>query len=182
MKDLIIEKASTLFFSTGYKATSLQTLAEELGIKPASLYYYFPGGKEEIYIDVLNTRLKSYRDQIISMSEEHKNLESFLKHFAYWFVAQPTMNMSLISQMDMPHLSPKGKQMVTKAVQESIFVPLRDIVQGHALYLKKIETMRIIGIYITLLNGMSLSIKQDYVRQEHLVEDFLEIMLRGVLK
>lgn len=182
MKELILEKASDLFFIKGYKATSLQTLAEELGIKPSSLYYYYPGGKEEIYIYVLKSRLKSYEDQVFLLSETHKNIESFLKHFAYWFVMQPTMNMALISQMDMPYLTSKGKQIVTKTVQESIFSPLNKIISQYSTEMKKIETMRIVGIYITLLNGMSLSIKQGYVSPDRLVDEFMEIMLRGVLK
>lgn len=182
MKELVLEKASDLFFNKGYKASSLQALADELGIKPASLYYYFPGGKEEIYLNVLKGRLQSYRDQTLALSAEHKNIESFLKNFAYWFVSQPPMNMTLISQMDMPYLSTKGRQVLMKTVQDSIFLPLTQVFNQYSSQMKNIETMRVVGIYVTLLNGMSLSIKQGYVSADKLVDEFMEIMLRGVLK
>lgn len=182
MKELVLEKASDLFFSKGYKAASLQALADELGIKPASLYYYYPGGKEEIYISVLKARLQAYKDQTEALSRLHQSMESFLKNFAHWFVQQPSMNMALISQMDMPYLTPKGKQVVMKTVQDSIFLPLSQVLSQYSDQMKDIETMRVVGVYITLLNGMSLSIKQGYVSADRLVEEFMEIMLRGVLK
>lgn len=182
MKELVLEKASDLFFSKGYKAASLQALADELGIKPASLYYYYPGGKEEIYISVLKARLQSYKDQTEALAKLNHSMETFLKKFAHWFVQQPSMNMALISQMDMPYLSPKGKQVVMKTVQDSIFLPLSQVLSQYSDQMKDIETMRVVGIYITLLNGMSLSVKQGYVSADRLVEEFMEIMLRGVLK
>lgn len=182
MKDLVLEKASDLFFSKGYKAASLQALADELGIKPASLYYYYPGGKEEIYISVLKAHLQAYKDKTASLAKLNQSMESFLKQFAHWFVLQPSMNMALISQMDMPYLSPKGKQVVMKMVQDSIFLPLAQVLSQYSDQMKNIDTMRVVGIYVTLLNGMNLSIKQGYVSADRLVEEFMEIMLRGVLK
>jgi len=182
MKAQIITKAESLFFSTGFKATSLQDIADQLQIKPASLYYHFPGGKEEIYIEVLKNRLDKYREQVHSMREACPNLEGFLVLFARWYIEQPPMNMSLISQMDMPHLTPLGKKTVMQLVASSIFTPLRETLEQSSSELKNFEINRLVGIYISLLSGMSLAIKQGYTNPENLVEDFIEIMMRGILK
>ncbi|MDD3022245.1 MAG: TetR/AcrR family transcriptional regulator [Alphaproteobacteria bacterium] len=182
MKNAILEKASDLFFSKGYKATSLQELAEGMGIKAASLYYYFPGGKEEIYIEVLKTRLTKYKEQIQKLADEHQSLEIFFKQYAHWFINQPVMNMSLISQMDMPHLTPYGSGIVMNTVRDSIFSPLQNVVRTHSVLIKDIDAMRIVGIYLTLLNGMSMSLKEGYVKPDKLVDEFMEVLLRGLLK
>lgn len=182
MKHAIIEKASELFFTKGYKATSLHEVAERMGIKAASLYYYFPGGKEELYLEVLTARLKSYKEQIQKLSSENQDLEPFLKQYAHWFINQPAMNMTLISQMDMPHLTPLGSKVVMNTVRESIFSPLQNVVRTHAVQIKDIDAMRIVGIYITLLNGMSTSLKEGYAKPDKMVEEFMEVLLRGVLK
>ena len=67
MKLQILNAAETLFFTIGYKQTSLNSIAEANNMKPASLYYHFPGGKEEIYIEVLRQRLSNYKNQIQSV-------------------------------------------------------------------------------------------------------------------
>ncbi|HEY1080025.1 MAG TPA: TetR/AcrR family transcriptional regulator [Bdellovibrio sp.] len=182
MRPQIIEMAETLFFSNGYKATSLQELGDLLQIKPASLYYHFPGGKEEIYLEVLRNRLEKYRLQVYEMRQSSADLEEFLRSFALWFIEQPPMNMSLISQMDMPHLTPRAKGEVMQLVSSSIFAPLRESLAQSTSDLKDFDLNRLVGIYISLLNGMSLAVKQSYTSREGLVDDFIEMMMRGILK
>lgn len=48
----IIEKADHLLRSNGYSAVNLQTIALELGIKKASIFYYYPS-KDALIIDVI---------------------------------------------------------------------------------------------------------------------------------
>lgn len=182
MKIQIIEVAEKMFFSNGYKATSLQDISDSMQIKPASLYYHFPGGKEEIYVEVLRNRLSKYREQVDRMKNECKDLEAFLKSFAHWFIQQPPMNMSLISQMDMPHLTPLAKQTVMQLVSTSIFVPLRETLNQSSQSIKDFDLNRLVGIYISLLNGMSFAVKQGYTSPDHIVDDFIEMMMRGILK
>lgn len=182
MKTQIIAVAEKMFFSNGYKATSLQEIADSMQMKPASLYYHFPGGKEEIYVEVLRNRLEQYREQVHAMKNNCPDLETFLKSFAHWFIQQPPMNMSLISQMDMPHLTPLAKQTVMQLVSSSIFSPLRETLAQSSDKIKEIDLTRLVGIYISLLNGMSLAIRQGYTDPNHIVEDFIEMMMRGILK
>lgn len=159
MRAEIIEKAEFLFFNNDYKATSLQEIGDSLDIKAASLYYHFPGGKEEIYLEVLKSRLEKYKSQLEEMKEKSDSLESFLKAFAHWFIAQPTMNMQLIAQMDMPHLSEKGKQLASFLVSTSIFSPLKSKLEQSRSDLRNFDPLRLVGIYLALLNGMSFAVK-----------------------
>ena len=47
-RDRFIETASRLFQESGYQATSVSSIAETGELPIGSLYYYFPGGKEEL--------------------------------------------------------------------------------------------------------------------------------------
>ncbi len=47
-KEEVIERLSVAFRDLGYEGTSLTRLSEATGLKKASLYHYFPGGKEEM--------------------------------------------------------------------------------------------------------------------------------------
>lgn len=47
-KEEVIERLAIAFRELGYEGTSLSRLSEATGLQKASLYYYFPGGKEEM--------------------------------------------------------------------------------------------------------------------------------------
>ena len=49
----LLNKIVGLIRSRGFAGTSLSTIAELTGLKKASLYHRFPGGKEEIVLTVL---------------------------------------------------------------------------------------------------------------------------------
>ncbi|MGE4305834.1 MAG: TetR/AcrR family transcriptional regulator [Novosphingobium sp.] len=51
--DALIDRLSATFRDVGYEAASLALLSEATGLKKASLYHRFPGGKEQMGIEVL---------------------------------------------------------------------------------------------------------------------------------
>ena len=51
--ELVMEKMIPLFRAQGYDGTSMQDLAEATGLKKASLYHRFPGGKEDMALSVM---------------------------------------------------------------------------------------------------------------------------------
>ena len=53
-KEEIVLKLLTLFRQQGYEGTSLSQISQVTGLGKASLYHYFPGGKEEMAQAALN--------------------------------------------------------------------------------------------------------------------------------
>lgn len=49
-KEMILQTAARLFQRQGYHATGLNQIVQESGAPKGSLYYYFPGGKEELAV------------------------------------------------------------------------------------------------------------------------------------
>lgn len=49
----LMARLSTVFRDVGYEGATLTTLSEECGLKKASLYHRFPGGKEQMALEVL---------------------------------------------------------------------------------------------------------------------------------
>jgi len=62
-KDKVIANISEIFKQYGYEGTSLSKISEATGLSRASLYHYFPRGKEEMAATVL--------EWIYSSLEEH---------------------------------------------------------------------------------------------------------------
>lgn len=62
-RDQILEVAARLFTSKGYAATSTREIAEAVGIRQASLYYYF-AGKGEIVTELLAQTIRPTVDSV----------------------------------------------------------------------------------------------------------------------
>lgn len=56
-RNRVIEAAKELFKAKGFKGVSMKDLAEAVSITPAALYYYFPKGKEELFLAILGNIL-----------------------------------------------------------------------------------------------------------------------------
>jgi TetR/AcrR family transcriptional repressor of nem operon len=54
-RDRVVEAARELFWVQGYEATSVAEILQKAGVNSGSLYYHFPGGKEELLVTVLET-------------------------------------------------------------------------------------------------------------------------------
>src|SRR5689334_1631508 len=70
-RNRIIHASIILFKEKGFKGVSMKDVAEAVSITPAALYYYFPDGKEALFLAVLENILderKQGMEQAISGS------------------------------------------------------------------------------------------------------------------
>ncbi|MFH1125173.1 MAG: helix-turn-helix domain-containing protein [Pseudomonadota bacterium] len=61
MEEKILSAASRLFSKKGYKTTSLQEIADQVGLHKTSLFHYFKG-KDEILMRVMDESLSFSKD------------------------------------------------------------------------------------------------------------------------
>jgi AcrR family transcriptional regulator len=54
----ILDEAQSLFSERGYVGTTVQQVADRLGITKAALYYHFPQGKAEIFVELMRRHLR----------------------------------------------------------------------------------------------------------------------------
>lgn len=74
-RDEVIEVASRLFSLKGYTATSLQEIADEVGLHKTSLFHYFRN-KEEILMEVMNISFREYTEILDdSLKDSHISSE-----------------------------------------------------------------------------------------------------------
>lgn len=67
--DELLARLTTTFREVGYEAASLSLLADAAGLKKASLYHRFPGGKEEMAQAVLQSAADSLDVQVLHVLE-----------------------------------------------------------------------------------------------------------------
>ncbi|MEM7324918.1 MAG: TetR/AcrR family transcriptional regulator [Actinomycetota bacterium] len=69
-RDRIIVATSELFRVRGYNGTSLSQISEASGATVGSIYHFFPGGKEALAVEVIETTGAVYRQLFESIAAE----------------------------------------------------------------------------------------------------------------
>lgn len=62
---MLIERLSLVFREVGYTGASLGMLADAAGLQKASLYHRFPGGKQQMAGQVLDTALDWFAENVL---------------------------------------------------------------------------------------------------------------------
>jgi len=71
-KDAITDAALRLFANQGYEGTSMQQIADAIGIQKPTLYSHFKS-KLEIYTAIVNTQTVLYKEKVFAHMEDYKN-------------------------------------------------------------------------------------------------------------
>lgn len=86
-RDQIIEATCELLELQGYHATGLKEIIDKSGSPKGSLYYYFPGGKEELTSEALNRVgqivLNRIRDNLAVIDDPAEAVRAFILNIAH---------------------------------------------------------------------------------------------------
>jgi len=80
--ETLIKKLTQVFRDYGYEGSSLTILSKATGLKKASLYHRFPGGKEEMALGVLNSAGKWVEENIVTPLNSNLTPEKKIKNMA----------------------------------------------------------------------------------------------------
>ncbi|GGJ98209.1 hypothetical protein GCM10007063_20650 [Lentibacillus kapialis] len=92
-RDKIIEATIENFAEYGYQGTSMRKIAEKVGIKPASIYYFFPN-KQELFIHVVRCILRHHFANIKAAYEHYEsgNINTLFSELFKIIVSHHTQN------------------------------------------------------------------------------------------
>jgi AcrR family transcriptional regulator len=114
----------------GYAAVTLRDIAAAVGIKHTSLYHHVPGGKEELFVEVVERSLNRHRyglrDAVLAAPD---SLRSRLHAVADWFLGQSPMDLVRMTRSDIPSLSHEAAERLVQLAYDSILRPVEDILR-----------------------------------------------------
>lgn len=84
----ILDEAQVLFSEWGYVGTTVQQIADRLGITKAALYYHFPQGKAEIFIELMRRHLSRLHQGLEAAIQSGATVRERLEAMAEWIAAQ----------------------------------------------------------------------------------------------
>lgn len=88
-RDQLLEAAAHLFTERGFAATSTRMISDRVGLRQASIYYHFNGGKDELLAELLQQSVRPTVDKIDQIEQ----------------VAPPTTALYLLALVDVKTLA-----------------------------------------------------------------------------
>jgi len=185
-QERVLDIAERLFMERGYQAVKLKHIADALDIKQASLYYHFPGGKESLFVAVVQRTFHRHRAGLEdALAQATGSWEEQMRSVAYWFLSQPPMDLLRMVNSDLTAID---KQTADQLMWEAFKVFIYPI-QMLFNRVNDDETIReedsglMAGMFISVVTGIH-QLKDEWseMTKEEMVDRVIDIMIWGMKK
>jgi AcrR family transcriptional regulator len=184
-RDNLLDAAEQLFAARGYTAVTLKHIADKLGIKQASLYYHFPLGKEDLYVEVMLRHLEHRLTAFAGAIERAEpTLADCLYAVGIWLIQQPPLNSERMIMSDLPELSPDKAELLGAAMGRCAFEPILALFVQYRHQLKdrfQSDLGLLAGTFIATLESLYTYRRYGSKTDEELVLDTIALILGGAL-
>ncbi|MCS7219213.1 MAG: TetR/AcrR family transcriptional regulator [Thermus sp.] len=181
-KDRILEEAAKLFTEKGYEATSVQDIAQAVGLSKAALYHHFAGKEEVLYAISLQALEGLVREgeKALALPDPAQALLRFMEGHARFFEENYPFFVTMLQGIK--SLSPE-RRAETVALRDRHEANLRAILRrGVAMGVFRPLDVALTGRAIfSLLNWMIRWFRPGGpLRAEEVARGYFDLILRGI--
>lgn len=184
----ILDVAEELFSKRGYQSVTLRDIAEVVGMRHASLYYYAPKGKEGLFIEVMERMLQRHNAGMKHVLDAAgSDISDQLRAVARWFIHQPPMNLDRIFNSDMAMIDAGHAKRLSAMAMHMLTEPLYSAL-GKAQsdgQISNMETAVAAMSLISLVQGVNSIPEGDWIdltKREAIAQQAVDLLLYGLLK
>jgi AcrR family transcriptional regulator len=124
-----LEVTEELLHQHGYLGVSLEAVAGRIGIRKASLYYHFPGGKEELMLEIAHGILKRDEEGFKRAIASSATASGQLRAVARWMGSGPGPT-ELVLQDSMRFLPEKHQAALTQSFFAKLYEPIQAVIMA----------------------------------------------------
>ncbi|MCB9140187.1 MAG: TetR/AcrR family transcriptional regulator [Caldilineaceae bacterium] len=183
-KERVLDAAEILFMRQGYTAITLRDIARELNMKQASLYYHFPKGKEQLYMEMSQRFfLRNRRGLDEAIATAAPTVSAQLYAVAEWFAGQPLVSLASMMRTDMPALQPETADHLSRMAYDALFVPLRTIfIDGAARgETRPVNPDVLAGSFLAIMDGIQFGRKSPHrPSRAQMLDEIISVLLDGL--
>ncbi|WP_018112026.1 TetR/AcrR family transcriptional regulator [Thermus igniterrae] len=181
-RDRILEEAAKLFTEKGYEATSVQDIAQALGLSKAALYHHFRS-KEEILAEISLLALEGLLragEKALGTEDPREALRQFMEAHARFFEENYAFFVTMLQGIK--SLSPENRAR-TVALRDRHEANLREILRrGMAQGVFRPVDVALAGrAVLSMLNWMIRWFRPGGpMRAEEVARGYFDLILRGL--
>jgi AcrR family transcriptional regulator len=179
----VLHVAERLFSERGYAAVTMRDIADELGIRQASLYYHAPQGKEQLFVEVIQESLKRHQQGIEeAIAESDPDIGSQLRALAFWLLSQPPIDFTRFLRSDLPALEKENADRLLTLATRALIEPIKEVI--IAAYrrgeIRLVDEKVVATAFIALIDAIRDMDRYGHTPNEVLARDIIDIFLDGV--
>jgi AcrR family transcriptional regulator len=161
----------------------MRDIAEDLGVRQATLYYHVPQGKDQLFLDVLDRNLARHRAGLeAAIRTAGPSLRDQLHAIVHWLVSQPPVDLLRLLRLDRAALPPDDGQRLLDSAHQSLILPIAQVFRGaqERGEIRGVNAMMLAGSLLAMLDWLSFPIEAQYttppprVMADELVDTLLD--------
>ncbi|MDX2139409.1 MAG: TetR/AcrR family transcriptional regulator [Chloroflexota bacterium] len=179
----LLDAASEQFGTRGYKAVTLRDIGNALGMEHASLYYYAPGGKKQLYLDVMERSFLRHQEGIeAAIAQAGEDVRAQLKAVGRWLVSQPPMDMKGVIHTSSVEIGEEQSARLSQLAYNALRQPL---VKALAAARKREEiSQRNLDMaalaFVTLIEVVhGIPVRMNAAQMDAYIDEVIEMLLMG---
>lgn len=123
-RERVLAAAEALFAEKGLGPVTLRQIAARAGIHHSSLYHHVPGGKADLFVEVMERIFARHAAGLAAASSAAPDLRAQLYAAADWLLAQPPVDLVRMQYVDMPELGQAQVERLTGLAYSALQAPL----------------------------------------------------------
>jgi TetR/AcrR family transcriptional regulator, cholesterol catabolism regulator len=153
----ILDEAQALFSERGYVGTTVQQVADRLGMTKAALYYHFPQGKAEIFVELMRRHLRRLHHGLAQAVEAGQTARQRLERMAEWLAAQSPAGDVEKLRRELIHIDEASRASLREEFRSQIFQTIHDVLrQGvHAGELREHDSEFVTWVFLNAACGVA---------------------------
>ena len=187
-RERVLAAAEGLFGERGYRGVTLGDVAEELGMRKPSLYHHAPGGKEQLYVEVMEELLERYRAEMEeALARAGPGIREQLKAAARSILSQrPPVSLEGMVLRDMPAISEERSRRLMDVAYRSLHGPLLAALAAarNRGEIRLQDPPLISGTILSLVGGAQVSAyaggHDDRVDEGEVADALVDVLLDGL--
>jgi TetR/AcrR family transcriptional regulator, cholesterol catabolism regulator len=180
----ILDIAEALFMKKGFSSVTLRDIAAPLGLNHSSLYHHFPGGKEELFAEVMERSIRRHGVGLDAAIAAGKGcLRDELRGIAAWLLSQPPMDLIRMAETDLKALPPPAAGRIMGLVYELIIQKAQDAFDRARVSAQvgPCDPGLLAGGVVGLLESLHSAPEREVGRTRSVMaNDLLDIILKGI--
>lgn len=123
-RERIMDVAESLFMTRGYSAVRLRDIADAVGMRHASLYYYAKG-KEQLFVAVVRRSMERHEQEMTRLiAEAGDEIHQQAYAVSDWLVSQPPIDLVRMAESDLHQIDKETATQLTTLILDSLTRPL----------------------------------------------------------
>ncbi len=181
----VYRTAAQIILRKGYDATSVNDIANALGMTKAGLYHYI-NGKKELLFDIMNFGLDELEEEVVTPAHAIADTSTRLRFVIASHARLVTRGQGAITILvdEITALTPAQNRKITRRKRE-YFDCLRDLLNQMKAEgkLHDVDTTAATFSLLGMINWLSRWFRQDgALTEEQVAEEIVKIALHGLLR